>query len=146
MCMVLYLGSEKTLPIIPYNPEQPEFNTKELDEHERLVMQHFSLPQVIYVGSNEGCGCSFRHALYDKGKWSYVVWEEGDEAIATQVDHQKLVDYIKTSSVEKVEIYACWDGDYALPAEHDEEIAAEDILKPDFFFKERAHYWITIGS
>lgn len=144
--MVLYLGSEEKLPIIPYNPEQPAFNTKELDEQEKPVLQHFSLPQVLYVGSNEGCGCSFRHALFDKGEWSFVVWEEEAEAIATQVDHQALVDYLKTSKLKKFEIYACWDGDYTLPTEHEDAISVEDILHPDFFFKERAHYWITIGS
>lgn len=144
--MVLYLGSEKALPVIPYNPEQPAFNTKELDEHEKPVIQHFSKQHVIYVGSNEGCGCSFRHALYEKGEWSYVIPEEDEEAIATQVDHQTLVAYLKTSGLQKVEIYACWDGDYALSAEHHEEIAVEDILQPDFFFKERGHYRITIGN
>jgi hypothetical protein len=107
MCLVLYLGSEKRLPIIPYNPEQPAFNTKELDEQEKPVLKHFSMPQVLYVGSNEGCGCSFRHALYDKGQWSYIVWEDGKEAIATQVDHQALVDYLKASGLQKVEIYTC---------------------------------------
>jgi hypothetical protein len=114
--MVLYLGSEKRLLIIPFHPEQPAFKTKELDEQEKPVMQHFTMPQVLYVGSNEGCGCSFRHALYDKGQWSYVVWEEGKEAVNSQVDHQALVNYLNASGLQKVEIYACWDGDYALPA------------------------------
>lgn len=144
--MVLYLGSEDRLPIIPYNPETPAFNTKELEEQEKPVLQHFSMPYVIYVGSNEGCGCSFRHALFDKGQWSYVVWEEGKEAVASQIDHQALVDYLKTSKLSKVELYACWDGDYALPMEYEETINVDEMLHPDFFFKERAHYWITIGS
>lgn len=117
MCMVLYLGSEKTLPIVPYNPEQPAFHTKELDEHEKPMRQHFSKPQVLYIGSSEGCGCSFRHALYDKGEWSYVVSEKEEEAVASQVDHQALVDYLSAQRLHKVEIYACWDGDYALPAD-----------------------------
>lgn len=146
MCMVLYLGSEETLPIIPYKQEKPAFNTKELDEQEKPVLKHFSSPYVFYIGSNEGCSCSFRHALYDKGEWSYVVWEEGEEAVASKADHQALVDYLKASKLEKFEIYACWDGDYALPAEFKETISVEDLLDPDFYFKERAHYWITIGS
>lgn len=146
MCIALYLGSEDMLPIIPYNQEKPAFNTKKLDEQEKPVFQQFSLPHVIYVGSNEGCGCSFRHALYDKGQWSYVVWEEGVKAVASKADHQSLVDYLKASKLKIFEIYACWDGDYALPAEFKETISVDDLLHLDFYFKERAHYWITIGS
>lgn len=143
--MVLYLGSEERLPIIPYSPEKPAFNTKELDEQEKAVLLHFYLPHVIYIGSNEGCGCSFRHALYDKGEWANVVWEEGEEAVASQIDHQALVNYLKASKLQKFELYGCWDGDYALPKESEETIKIEDLLHPDFFFKERVHYWITVS-
>jgi hypothetical protein len=46
----------------------------------------------LYIGSNEGCGCSFRHALYDKCQWYFVAWEDESEAVATEGDHQSLVD------------------------------------------------------
>jgi hypothetical protein len=144
--MTLYLGSEVRLPSIHYNSEQPAFNTKELEEQEKPVLQHFSMPHVLYVGSNTGCGCAFRHALYEKGQWVSVVWEEGEEAVTSQLDHQGLVDYLKSSDLQNVELYACWDGDYVLPAKHEETIRVDDLSHPDFFFKERGHYWITIGS
>ena len=144
--MVLYLGSEEKLPIIPYNPEQPAFNTKKLEEQEKPILQHFSLPHVLYIVSNEGCGCSFRHALYEKGDWTYVVWEDEAKATATHVDHQVLANYLIASKLRKFEIYTCWDGDYALQAENEETISVDDLLHHDFFFKERSHYWITIGS
>lgn len=125
---------------------QPAFNTRELDEREKSVLQHFSMPDVIYIGSNEGCGCSFRHALYDKGEWTYIAWEEGEQAVASQVDHQALGNYLKASNMQKFQIYGCWDGDQALPSEYEETISLNDLMQPNFFFRERAHYRITISS
>lgn len=146
MCMVLYLASQEKLPIIPFNSERPAFNTKELSEREKPVLRHFSLPHVIYVGSSEGCGCAFRHALYEKGEWIYLMEEETEEAMATQMNHQALVAYLNAARLNKFELYACWDGAFALPAEHEGEITAAEIVRPDFFFRERAYYQITSGS
>ena len=146
MCLVLFLGSEEKLPILPFDTDSPAFNTKELDESEMGVLLHFSMPQVIHIASHEGCGCSFRHAVYDKGEWSYMLLENEEESVTSQLNHQALVNYLKASNLEKFEIYACWEGDYLLPAEYEEAISAENLLHPDFFFRERALYRITHGN
>lgn len=145
MCMVLYVGSEEQLPFIPYKSENPAFNTRKLNEQEEAVVGHFSLPHIIYAGSNEGCGCSFRHALYDNHEWCYFNWEEEENVIATQKDHQALTDYLEASNLKNFEIYACWDGDFAFQTACEEEITLEQISMHDFFFKERAHYKIAVN-
>jgi len=148
MCMTLYLGPEKKLPIIDYNPDQPAFNTKELDDSEIPVLRHFSFPHVLYIGSHEGCGCSFRHALFDEGEWFQTVPENDleSDALAVQLDHRMLVNYLKASQLKEVEVYACWDGDYSLQKEYEAVIKLDEILNVEFFFKERGHYLIRIGS
>lgn len=144
--MVLYLGSQEILPCIPYNSAKPAFNTRVLEENEKPVLPHFTSTNVIYIGSNEGCGCAFRHALYHNEEWSYVTWEEGEEAVASQADHQALADFLKSSRLKSFEIYGCWDGDQVFPEKVRVSIDVEDILHSDFYFQERAYYSITIGS
>jgi len=146
MCFVLYVGSPNKLPIIPYRNERPDFNTNELGEEEMLVRGHFSLPHVIYVGSHIGCGCEFRHALYDNGEWGNVVDEEESSVANSQANHQALVNYLKASNLKEFEIYCCWDGDYASPTEITETISIDELLNHEFYFKERVHYCLTIGS
>jgi hypothetical protein len=61
--MIFYLASDVQLPRIDFIFESPAFNTKDIDDSKKDVKIHFSLKEILYVGSDEGCGCGFRHAL-----------------------------------------------------------------------------------
>ena len=147
MCMVFYLGSNKQMPLIPYDLEHPAFNSRELDESEMAVRRHFTTAYITYVGSDSGCGCEFRYALKEQDGWTPVVGEEEMQDESAQHNQESLFSYIKSHITEgSVELYACWDGDDDEQAESREVIAIEDILDKDFFFKERGFYSITISG
>lgn len=142
--MTLYIGSEQKLPIIPWDKGCPGFHTTELDEREAAILQKISLPNILYVGSDQGCGCGFRHVLLEKGEW--LVYEDEDsEAIEeSQKNQEALYKYIR-SYVDKnktVEMYGCWEDEFDKPSEAIEELNVDDLLRYDFYFKERGLYRI----
>ena len=146
MCMALFLGSEAKLPIIPFNQDAPAFHTHELTDPDKSVLVHFTLPHVIYIGASSGCGCSFRHATFHKGEWPVYILDDELESIATQNDHQSLYNYLKNSGQTKFEIHACWEDEFDLPVEFHGRLSELEIINPDFYFKERGHYWMATDN
>lgn len=144
--MTFYIGTRKELPTIPFDKNNPAFHTTPLSEDEMPIYKHISLPNILYFGSDLGCGCGFRHALLDDGKWLRVEDEEEtlSERESIQKNHDKLVKYIKAYKADNplIEIYGCWDGDFKEVSESVEEISIFDLLDKDFYFKERGFYTI----
>ena len=59
MCMMFHMATRTCVPIIEWNKNFPAFNTSELSEANKIVLNHFSLPNVTLIGSDESCGCGF---------------------------------------------------------------------------------------
>ena len=148
MCMIFYVGSGQELPIIPFDTNCPRFHTTELSQDENHIYKHISLPNILYFGSDQGCGCGFRHALFENGEWLIVEDEEPALAEGCQKNHVALHNYI-SNNVDKgsiVEIYGCWDGDFGELSESTEEVSIEDLLDEHFYFKERGFYLVKNGG
>jgi hypothetical protein len=96
MCWALYLASDKELPRVVWDDEKPSFNTQELSEAEEVVKEKFSFEHVVYVGSDEGCGCGFMNANYQPNK-------------NLECLHGYLSKALSKNS--KLEIFLCWEGD-----------------------------------
>ena len=60
MCIALYVATDQKLTLIPWNDENPSIFITDLKErnHHGVEIQ-FSLMNVFYIGSHEGCGCGF---------------------------------------------------------------------------------------
>ena len=143
MCMMLYIGSNIPLPIIPFNEIAPAFYTESLSENDTTVAKHFSTNYVLYAGSSEGCGCGFQHALIDHGpNWLDVVDEYDDDF---QKNMQQLYEYVKVviDNGGKVEIYACWDGEFEDAPLLKENISYKELINDDFYLKEKGFYSIS---
>ncbi len=143
MCMMLFIGSKNPLPLIGFDEGIPAFHTKHLDKSELAAKQHFSVNYILYAGSSEGCGCGFKHALIDKKDvWLNVV--NDDLTDESRLNQQALLNYIKrfTQTEDLIEIFACWDGDFACPSEWKERITKETLVHENFYFKERGFYTI----
>ena len=99
------------------------------------------MDNVVYVGSDQGCGCGFRHALIDADQWLTVTEEDN----SSQDNHAKLFEYI-SSNVKQgvVEILCCWNGEVDKLPINPEEIKLAGIIDENFHFKERALYRIKI--
>ena len=148
MCFVLYIGTDEPLPTISWDKTNRHLNTEDLGENDRRVAKHFTKPQTKYLGSDQGCGCGFRHVTLQDGEWPEE-WNIGPnpDYDGTKEDqiHHELFEFISPilDTLGTVELYGCWNGDFSEPVEHREEIVLDRLLDRKFFFRERGFYTIT---
>jgi len=145
MCFTLYVGTSIKLPLIEWKKDQPAVHTTNLQDYELGILSRFTLPYVLRIGSDQGCGCGFRHALADGQNWLPVGEGEMDDLDAIQKNHKGIWQYL-TGNVtgESIEIYACWNGDVYDCSDCISDIRIEDILNEDFYFKEGWLYKVAI--
>lgn len=145
MCFTLYLGASIKLPLIEWNKDQPAVHTANLQDDELEVLSRFTFPHILYVGSNEGCGCGFRHALAEGKNWLPVVNDDKDAQKAIQKNHIDLRQYLTDNTAGRsVEIYGCWNGHVADCTNCVIDIRIEDLTREDFYFKEGSLYKVAI--
>jgi hypothetical protein len=134
--MVVYIASRSELPLIPFRQEAPAFNVAELNEAEKAVRKHFSLPHIQQAGSHTFCGCGFNEGR----EHSQVYDDPAAERVNALRSSLEFVKYIREFQVE--EIYSCWSGDEAESKEFAREISPQDLLAQEFFFREREFFRI----
>lgn len=150
MCFILHIASEHVLPRRAWNEQDRQVWISDVDERSEPVRMHFSLPDIAYLGSDVNCGCGFRHLSFQGGGWpeEYLVEAGTMETEGTQKNHQELhavlIDALRHSGV--VELYGCWDGDYAEKTEGVCDIEPDAIVAERFFFRERVLYRVAAGS
>lgn len=143
MCLSLYLASNNELPLISYNGNKPGLNTQDIADNELSLKHIFSKSFIKYIGSDQGCGCGFRHSILDQNEWFNVIDE--DEVEQNNHNHVDLVNFIRNNvSDNSVEILTCWDGDHDEPILYKETLNLSDLLAEGFFFKERGFYSISV--
>lgn len=129
--MVVYVASRSPLPLISWQQDAPAFNVTELTKHEQPVLRHLALPHVRQAGSHTSCGCGF-----NEGR-EYP--EAYDAPAAQRVDalesSSRLARYVREHRIEQ--IYSCWSGDENEPKEFERHIKPDELVAPDFFFRER---------
>lgn len=131
MCMVAYIASREPLPLIPWQQDSPAFNVTELTEHAQPVVRHLSLPHVRQAGSHTGCGCGFNEGREHPQVYDDPVAERADALESSS----KLARYVREHRV--AQIYSCWSGDEGEPKEFERHIRPDDLVAPEFFFRER---------
>lgn len=144
MCMAIYISTDRPLPIIPYDEMNRKLHTEDITEKEQVLINIFSKQYIKYVGSDEGCGCGFRHALIHNDNWLEVLDE--DDTSFDNNNQIALVDLISNNIPEGkiVEIFACWEGGQNEPVLYNQTIKLSDILNEGFFFKERGFYTVQV--
>lgn len=146
MCFVLYLGTDQPVRTIPWDDRNPKLNTQDLTELDAGVARHFEAAHVKYLGSDQGCGCGFRHVSYQNGEWpeeSMIGFEHytgEDQQPAQEQLHAFLKEQL--AYVDRVELYGCWDGEFMEPSAGTAELPLDRILDHDFYFRERFGYTI----
>lgn len=127
MCLAVYIASSIELPTSKWNELVPAFYLEAVSTGEKIIKQ-FSLPNVYYAGSHEGCGCGF----FKEG-------EEGEEFEIHQSNYASLAQCIR-SAHEKgadVELFVCWEGDQGSKPEFVESTTAAELESPAYQFKEK---------
>jgi hypothetical protein len=107
MCRLLFLASDRVLPEIPWNPDQPSFHVRRTEIAEKVVEAHLTKPYLYYVGSSEMCGCGFA-APEAPIEDEFDQMEHGSAA----ENLAELVKYLaeNLTPFETLELYQAWDG------------------------------------
>ena len=129
--MVVYIASRTSLPLVPFQEDAPGFNVTELNAHEQPVRQHFTLPHVVQAGSHTSCGCGFNEGREHPEVYDDPVAERSDALESSS----RLANYVREHRVEQ--IYSCWSGDENQPKQFERRIKPDDLVAPEFFFRER---------
>src|SRR6478735_6274387 len=122
MCWTLYVSTPIKLPLIEWDSKQPRFNARKLKDDELAIVNRFTMPEVVYVGSDQGCGCGFRHVLIADKEWYPIVEEDNDI----------------------IEVYGCWNGNITDSIDCVDEISIKDLTDKDFYFKEGWLYKVLV--
>jgi hypothetical protein len=144
MCFVLYLGSDKPVPTIPWEQAKPAFCTQDLGDYDRPVSKHLGKPHCKYLGSDQECGCGFRNVKFQDGAWpeEAIIGAFHYTGQKQQANHHALHRFLSEvlEDSEEIELYGCWDGEWNEPSGGEAEIALDQLLDPTFFFRERYKY------
>lgn len=134
MCLAVYIASDKELPLSSWNEDKPMFHTSELKEHDECVKEQFNLPNVVYAGTDESCGCGFLKE-----------YETGEELKRKQKNYEELFNYLSVLKNDgaKLQLFSCWEGDQNKPKEFNEVISIDTISDKKFQFKEKALYVVS---
>jgi hypothetical protein len=152
MCFVLYVGTSKPLPRKEWRKDDPGTSVESLTDRDASIAAHFSQPEVQYVGSTSGCGCDFPHATYQNGGWPEIGYlehlkgEDVERIASDRRNREALVDLLRSSGEQVVELYGIWDGDFAQAPASRETLPIESILESNFLLKERGFYEVVINS
>lgn len=136
MCFCLYLGTPSPAPLIP--PRSPpgggRISIEPLHETRQSVKDWFTLPCVMQVGSDVGCGCGFRHN-------EAAAYIPDTDHSGTQPNHLNLVEVLKQhfGTAPFVELHGCWDGDHAIQPEDRREVCINDLLDENFHFRMKGY-------
>jgi hypothetical protein len=133
MCLMVYIGSDKPLPLIAWNENNPSFNISDLTKYEKSVAAQFKFPHVYNAGSHQGCGCGF-----------FKEFKEDEELTQAHDNYHQLNAYLQKAQEMGAnnQIFSCWDGDQEAKPEHREEINLNRLIEANFEFKEKALYEI----
>jgi hypothetical protein len=133
MCLVVYLASRMPLPEIAWTPAAPGFHVKATDDGASRVRGQMASSHVYYMGSHEGCGCGFDPGTANPNHPA--------EFKATRHTLEALGRYLRAAVAAngEVELYTCWDGDEAVPAEHRLTVSVGFFGPAMAWFPERSH-------
>jgi hypothetical protein len=149
VCFVLYAGTSNPLSRKKWQKDAPGLSVESLTERDAPIKAHFRSPEVQYIGSTSRCGCDFPHATLQKGEWPEIEYLEHLERDAERVainkgNREALVELLRESGDNVVELYGIWDGDFVEAPKVQENIAVETILDSGFLFKERGFYRVAV--
>jgi hypothetical protein len=130
MCLGVFIASDKPLSLVPWDAQTPGFNTTPLSGPEENVRQQFSLPEIVYAGAHTRCSCGFR--------------SDRDDPPAVIRSREALVAYLREAArAGPVEVFVCWEGDYAKAALLQSERSVASLAGGDDWLEELTFTRIT---
>ena len=91
--------------------------------------------------------------MFQNGGWPEIDYQEPPEdeldlarAASERKICQALADLLRTARDTVIELYGVWDGDFSVSPESREDIPISRLNDPDFRFKERGFYNVSVES
>lgn len=143
MCMALYLATDKPVPETEWREGESVFVVQALTDHEEPVRLQFTKPAVCYLGAHTGCSCGF---VYGQDEPTSAD-EERDELLG-----RRSVDALRAFLVQavddghEVELFACWEGDLAIPPEAMLEVTPLHFGGESFTLPEKVFYRVRSAA
>lgn len=133
MCMLVFIGADRELERVPWDPERPAFRVEDLEAGHRGVRRHFEGKHVYAVGSHTHCACGFQY-----GQNPDLESDEEQRVLARQA-RRDFADYLagQLAESDEVTLWACWDGDQDADVERQRTLTPDDIDTEGFAFLER---------
>jgi hypothetical protein len=99
MCLNIFIGSEKELPVVPWNEENPGFCLDKLSDEKFIEIIAPILNSNYYydVGSFMGCSCGFSF-----GKWSKETNDNHEQRIANIQEFKEYLSKYLTDNIIKL--------------------------------------------
>jgi hypothetical protein len=147
MCFVLYAGTTKPLSRRVFQKDAPDLSVESLDERDAAIREHFSKPEVQYIGSTSGCGCDFPNVALQGLEWPFfeeLEPKDPERKASDRHNREALVDLLRDSGEQTVELYGVWDGDFIEAPKAREDVRLERLLDSSFRFKEQGFYRVRV--
>jgi hypothetical protein len=144
---MLYAGTTDPLPRKEWDKDVRGLSVNALTESDASIVNQFTHREVQCIGSTSGCGCDFPHVTLTRGEWigyPEVIVDDPEWEATELVNREALVALLRDSAEKNVELYGVWYGDFAKQVNVREEIPLARILEPDFRFKERGLYTVSL--
>jgi hypothetical protein len=86
--------------------------------------------------------------MFQNGEWPFFKDPRRNAERDTSDRHnmEALVALLRSTGEKAVELYGVWDGDFARAPQARENLSLENLLDPDFHFKERGFYRVSLES
>lgn len=122
MCLGVFLASDVSLELIPFQDEAPGFNVTNLEPFEVGVRQILTREFVYALGAHTQCG----------------FLPEGDhERQRVATSRRELATYVaRAVSNGSVELYTCWNADAAVKAIQVFDLFPDELQSLDHWLRE----------
>lgn len=141
--MVLYLGTDAQLETRVFSPENPAFyvgapsahwvNLAIAKEKEASVRNHFSTPNLYYIGSHLDCGCGFGYGQDPEWyEWAAEFPDQFDLDPQEVVSRHQLVALLRSlvEAKHKAEIFVSEGSFLHEPPDYRSQVSPEAFLHP----------------
>lgn len=139
MCLMLYFGTNGTLPL----RTGPDLAVEEVETTREAVRQWFSLPTVRFIGAHTGCSCGFPYVVAEEpGVYWDGLFDTGDERDADLRSLQALLTIVgeHVTGFGGVELYPVWNGNEHLPPKGTIEVSVDSLDLETLLFTEQFFY------
>jgi hypothetical protein len=136
MCLTLYIGTAKELPLT----SSPDLTIEALGEARQDVTQWFSQSAVRFVGAHTGCSCGFPSVIAESPIEHYDGMPlESDNREADLRSVRALIELLTQAAAhtQRIELYPVADGDEGKPPKGVIEWRLETLDSERLFFNER---------